>query len=71
MDIAIWIGAAMTLAGVGGLLACVLLTVRARREAADDADLRARLRRVVAYNLAALLVSAVGLMAVITGIMLG
>lgn len=71
MEWLIWSGTALTLAGVGGLLACVILTVRARGAGLDDAALRARLRRVVTYNLAALAVSALGLVAVVAGVMLG
>ncbi len=67
----VWIGALVALGGVAGLVWCVLLVLRARRAGLSDAELRARLQRVVAYNLGALLVSALGLMLVVLGILLG
>jgi hypothetical protein len=71
MDTLVWIGALVSLAGVGGLVWCALLVMRARRAGLPDAELRARLERLVALNLGALLVSAVGLMLVVVGILLG
>ncbi|PWR03471.1 hypothetical protein DKT77_06325 [Meridianimarinicoccus roseus] len=71
MDILIWIGAAISLAGLAGIIACIVMTARARGAGLDDAALRARLKQMVTYNLAALMVSAIGLMCVVVGIMLG
>lgn len=71
MEILIWIGAAISLLGVAGLLACVMMAVRAKSAGLEDAVLRERLKTVVIWNFAALLVSALGLMAVVMGIMLG
>jgi len=67
----IWAGAAMTLIGVGGLGYCVILAIRARRSDLEDAAMRASLQRVVVLNMAALGVSALGLMLVVLGIFLG
>lgn len=55
---------------MGGLIWCILLTLQARRQGLTDAAMRARLQQVVTYNLAALGVSALGLMAVVTGLIL-
>jgi hypothetical protein len=71
MDWLIWTGAAVSLAGVAGLVWCIVYALRARRAGLDDAGLRARLQRAVAINLVALFVSAIGLMMVILGISLG
>ena len=71
MEALVWIGAAMSLAGIGGLLWCILAVARARRAGLEDAALRARLQQVVAWNLAALGVSALGLMLVVVGLFLG
>lgn len=71
MQAMIWAGAAMTLVGVAGLGYCVLRTVRARRAGLDDAAMRAELQRVIAINMAALGFSALGLAAVVAGILLG
>lgn len=70
MDWLIWIGAVVTLGGVAALVSCVILAMRARRDAADDAALRAALQRLVPLNLGALLLSALGLMLVVVGILL-
>jgi hypothetical protein len=71
MEGLIWAGAAVSLAGVGGLVWCILLALRARRAGLPDAELRVRLQRVVALNLGALFLSAIGLMMVVVGILLG
>ncbi len=65
----IWGGAAVTVAGVGLLLWTVIEVIRARR--AGEAALRMRLQRAVVTNLAALGVSALGLMMVVIGLLLG
>lgn len=70
MGILIWIGVAISLAGLGGIVACIVRTMRARRAGLDDATLRAMLKRTVTLNLVALLVSALGLMCVMLGITL-
>lgn len=71
MEALIWVGAAVTLAGVGLLGGCIAAVARARRAGLPDRELRARLQRVVLWNLVALIVSAVGLMMVVVGILLG
>jgi hypothetical protein len=71
MELLVWIGAAVTLAGLAGLVWCIVLVTRARSAGLDDAALKARLQKVVALNLGALLLSALGLMLVILGIILG
>ena len=64
-------GVAVTLAGLAGSVWCIVETVRARRAGLDDAALRARMQRVVVINLAALMLSVLGLMVVILGLVLG
>ena len=71
MDALVWIGTALSLAGIGGLMWCIRAVAKARRAGLDDAALRARLQQVVAWNLAALGVSALGLMLVVLGLFLG
>lgn len=70
MDWLIWIGAAVSLGGIAGLLRCIQLAIRARKSGLEDAAMRARLQQIVTFNLAALGVSALGLMLVVTGILL-
>lgn len=71
MEILIWAGAAVTLAGVGGLMACVISVARARRAGLGEEALKARLQKVIALNLGALFLSVIGLMMVVIGIFLG
>ncbi|MGL6209631.1 MAG: hypothetical protein ACRC14_07375 [Paracoccaceae bacterium] len=70
MEMLIWIGAALTLLGVAGLVWCIRLAMKAKQSGLDDTAMRAELQRVVTLNLAALGVSAIGLMAVVAGILL-
>ncbi len=71
MDILIWTGAGISLTGLAGIIGCVIVVARARRQKLDDAAMRARLQTVIPWNLGSLLVSALGLMLVVTGIILG
>jgi len=64
------VGAAVSLAGVAGLIWCILLALKARRVTDDESALRARLQKVVLLNMGALGVSALGLMLVVSGILL-
>lgn len=70
MEMLIWIGAALSLIGVGLLLWCVRLALQARGVALDEGARRARLQKVVTINMAALALSAFGLMMVVVGILL-
>lgn len=71
MQILIAIGALVSLAGVAGLVWCILLALKARKAGLPDDEMRARLQHVVVLNMAALGISALGLMLVVTGIFLG
>lgn len=71
MDILIWSGALATLAGIAGLFYCVIQALKLRRSGQDDESMRVAMQRVVLINMAALGVSAIGLMLVILGIFLG
>lgn len=70
-DILIWLGAALTLIGVGALVWCVVMVARARQAGLEDEALRQRMRQMLVVNMAALGMSMIGLMLVITGIFLG
>ncbi len=71
MELLIWIGALVSLVGIAGLVWCVLIALRAKREGLDETAMKTRLQRVVAINMGALLLSALGLMMVVVGILLG
>lgn len=67
----IWTGAAVSMLGVAGLICCIVIAARAKRAGLDDDAMRSRLKMLVVLNMAALFVSALGLMLVVLGIMLG
>ena len=71
MEILVAIGAAVTVAGLAGLVWCILRVRAARRAGLPDAELRRRLQSAIALNLGAFLLSALGLMMVVVGLLLG
>jgi hypothetical protein len=71
MDILIWIGAAVTALGFVGVIWSIILVVRAKRAGLDDAGMRQRLQTAMPVNVGALLLSVLGLMLVVVGIILG
>ena len=70
MEILIWIGSILSLLGLVGLLWCIKTVLRAKKAAVSDEELRMSLQKVVPFNMAALLLSAIGLMLVVLGIIL-
>ena len=70
MEILIWIGSILSLLGLVGLIWCIKTVLRAKKAAVSDEELRVSLKKVVPFNMAALFLSAIGLMLVILGIML-
>lgn len=72
MQALIWAGSATTLGGVILLGWCIRLAAQAKRLAEqDEAASRAALNRVIMWNMAALGLAGLGLMAVIVGLALG
>lgn len=69
-DAIIWGGAALTLAGLAGILWCMVTVWRAKRAGLNDDALRERMRIVVAVNMGSLAASMLGLMAVVLGVIL-
>ncbi len=70
MDSLIWAGTAVTLAGLAGLIWCIVSILAARRAGLNDEALKARLQRIVVWNMATLFLSVIGLMMVVVGIFL-
>lgn len=70
MELLIGIGAVISLVGIVGIILSIVQVRRARRDAADDADLKARIQKVLPLNLGAFLVSVIGLMCVVVGVIL-
>ena len=71
MEMVVWIGAALSVIGLIGIGYSVVMVMRAKRANLSDADMHARLAKVLPVNLGALFVSVLGLMTVAVGIMLG
>lgn len=71
MEILIWIGALLALLGLAGVIWSIVQVVRARRAGLDDAALRARMQKALPVNLGAFLLSMLGLMCVLVGVLLG
>ena len=70
MDLLIWIGSILSILGLIGLVWCIKTVLKAKKLAKSDEELRISLQKVVPLNMAALFLSAIGLMLVILGIML-
>lgn len=70
MEFLIWIGAGLSVLGITGLIICIGIAAKAKRAGLQGAEMQARLQRVVALNMGALFVSAIGLMLVVVGILL-
>ncbi len=71
MEILIWIGAGISIAGLLGLFYCIARITKAKRAGLGDDALRAEVAKVVPLNLAALFLSVIGLMVVVLGIFFG
>ncbi len=67
----IWIGAALSVAGLVGLVWSIWKVAKARRAKLSDEELRAAVQAVLPLNLGALFLSVIGLMLVMVGISLG
>ena len=70
MDLLIWIGSILSILGLIGLVWCIKTVLKAKKLATSDEELRSSLQKVVPLNMAALFLSAIGLMLVILGIIL-
>ena len=70
MHVLIWGGAAISLVGLIGLLVCIHRVAKAKKAIQSEEELRYAVRQVLPMNLGSLLVSALGLMAVVVGILL-
>ena len=70
MEILIWIGAAISFVGIVGIIASIVKGRRAKTQAKDDAELRARIQAAMPLNLGSFLLSVIGLMCVVIGVIL-
>lgn len=65
------IGAAMSAIGLVGLIVSIARVFKAKRTAASDAELKAAVARALPLNMGAFALSALGLMMVVVGVILG
>ena len=70
MEILIWIGSILSILGLVGLFWFIKTVLTAKKNATSDQQLRDSLQKIVPLNMAALFLSAIGLMLVILGIIL-
>ncbi len=68
MEWVIWVGAGVSLLGLGGLVYCIKRVWSAKKEGLDDDALKDVLRKVVPINTGSLFLSIFGLMIVVIGI---
>ncbi len=66
----IWGGAALTILGMIGIIVSIIMVTRAKKAQLEDAEMRARIGKILPLNMGALFVSMIGLMMVIIGIVL-
>lgn len=70
-EIIVWVGVALSVLGLAGLIWSIIRVVRARRAGLADEELRAAVAAVLPLNLGALFLSVIGLMLVMLGVFLG
>ena len=51
----IWIGAALSVLGMIGIVASIVMVARAKKAKLDDAEMRARISKILPINMGALL----------------
>ena len=69
-EMMIWAGAAVSIAGLAGIVWCILRVAKARRAKLNDEAMRDVLKSVIPMNMGALFLSVVGLMLVAVGVIL-
>lgn len=70
MEFLIWIGAAISAIGLAGLVWCIVAILRAKRANLPEEEMRERLRRAVNVNLGAFMLSVLGLIVIVFGVLL-
>jgi hypothetical protein len=71
MEIVVWVGAVLSVIGLGGIVYSIVAVTKAKRANLSDEELRARVSTILPINLGALFVSMIGLMAVVLGVFFG
>lgn len=71
MELLVIIGAVISVIGIIGIVISIVQVRRAKRDATSDDDLRAKIQKAMPLNLGSFLVSVIGLMCVVIGVLLG
>lgn len=71
MDLLIGLGAVISVIGLAGIILSMVQVRRAKRDAIDDEDLRAKIQAAMPLNLGSFFLSILGLMCVVVGVLLG
>ena len=71
MTVMIWIGAAMTLAGLAGIFWCIRKASWLKRAELDDATIRAELNKLIFGHMAAIGSAFLGIGLLVVGLLLG
>ena len=70
MDLLIWIGVVISVVGIIGIVLSIVRVRRAKKTTKSDEELRAAIQAVLPLNLGAFLVSVIGMMCVVIGVIL-
>ncbi|PVA07080.1 hypothetical protein [Thalassorhabdomicrobium marinisediminis] len=70
MELLVTIGAVISLTGLAGIVWSIIKVRRAKAASTDDAELRARIQAILPLNLGSFLLSVLGLMCVVVGVLL-
>ena len=70
MELLIGLGAIISLIGIAGIILSVVQVRRAKKIAKDDEELRAKIQSAMPLNLGSFLLSVLGLMCVVVGVIL-
>ena len=70
MELLIGLGAILSLIGIAGIILSVVQVRRAKKIAKDDEELRAKIQSAMPLNLGSFLLSVLGLMCVVVGVIL-
>ena len=71
MGYLVGVGAVLSVIGIVGIIVSIVQVRRAKSTSKDDDELRAKIQKAMPLNLGAFLLSVMGLMCVVVGVLLG
>jgi hypothetical protein len=71
MELLIGLGAVISVVGIAGIILSIVKVRRAKRDASSDEELRTKIQAAMPLNLGSFLLSVLGLMCVVMGVILG